>query len=245
MVQKWTDERTEQLKDLVGSETPVSRQTVASAAIKLDVSERSIASKLRKEGFDVESAASATAASAYSEEDTAELKDFVTNNSGNYTYSEIAAHVLGGARSAKSIQGKILSLELTSHVKATPKAESVKTYTDAEEATVVRMINDGAFIEDIAEAVGKAVNSIRGKALSLQHTGVIEKMPAQRTVKGPKEDIFDSVDLANSTVADLVEKTGKTEKGVKTTLTRRGLTCKDYDGAAKAAKAAKKVEKVA
>lgn len=244
MVQKWTEERTENLVAIVGSETPVSRQTVAAAAIKLDVTDRSIASKLRKMGIAVEST-SAAAVSSYSDADTEALKAFVTGNSGAYTYAEIAEQVFAGERSAKSVQGKILSLELTAHVKATPKAEVVKQYSDAEEAKVVQLINSGAFVEDIADAVGKTVASIRGKALSLQHAGLITKIPAQKNLKEAKVDAFAKIDIAGSTVAEIAEATGKTEKGVKTTLTRRGLVAKDYDGAAKAAKAAKKVEKVA
>jgi hypothetical protein len=39
-------------------------------------------------------------------------------------------------------------------------------------------------------------------------------------------------------VAQIAEKIGKTERGVKTMLTRRGLKAADYDGAAKKEKAA-------
>ncbi|WPJ68388.1 putative transcription factor D5 [Salmonella phage STP-SP2] len=38
------------------------------------------------------------------------------------------------------------------------------------------------------------------------------------------------------TVAEIAEKTGKSERGVKSMLSRRGLVAKDYDGAAKRAK---------
>jgi len=39
-------------------------------------------------------------------------------------------------------------------------------------------------------------------------------------------------------VEEIAEQIGKTARGVKTMLTRRGLTASNYDGAAKAAKAA-------
>ena len=58
-------------------------------------------------------------------------------------------------------------MELTDHVAPAPKVESVRTYSADEEATFVSMVNDGAFVEAIAEALGRSVNSIRGKALSL------------------------------------------------------------------------------
>jgi len=45
--QKWTEERVAQLTSLIGAESPVSAATVTSAAEVLDVTVRSIASKLR------------------------------------------------------------------------------------------------------------------------------------------------------------------------------------------------------
>ena len=142
---KWTEERTDQLTLFVGSESPVSQATVAEAAERLDTSARSVSSKLRKMGFEVE-LASAAAGKSFSEEQEATLSAFVTSNSGEYTYAQIAEHFEGGAFSAKSIQGKILSMELTAHVKPAPKVESVRTYTPEEEATFISMVNDGAFV---------------------------------------------------------------------------------------------------
>ena len=55
---KWTDERTAQLTAFVGSESPVSQDTVAEAAEELETSTRSISSKLRKMGYEVELASS-------------------------------------------------------------------------------------------------------------------------------------------------------------------------------------------
>ena len=162
---KWTDERTQQLVDFVGDSSPVTQAMVAEAAEDLETSTRSVSSKLRKMGFDVE-LASASASKSFSEEQEATLSNFVQDNSGAYTYAEIAENFEGGAFSAKSIQGKILSMELTEHVKPAPKVESVRTYTPEEEDTFISMVNDGAFVEAIAEALSKSVNSIRGKALS-------------------------------------------------------------------------------
>ena len=111
--------------------------------------------------------ASSAASKSFSDEQEATFSNFVTDNSGQYTYAEIAENFEGGHFSAKSIQGKILSMQLTEHVKPAPKVETVKTYSDEEETTFVDMVNDGAFIEQIAESMGRIVNSIRGKALSL------------------------------------------------------------------------------
>lgn len=233
---KWTEDRTAKLIDAVGDESPVSRATVAQVAEDLETSTRSISSKLRKLGYEVELASAAPR--AFSDEVTAELRHFVTQNTGEYTYADIAAK-FPGDYTAKAIQGKILSMELTSHVKEAVKAEAVKTYTADEEALVLKMINAGNFVEEIAEAVGKSVQSVRGKALSLQRAGEIEAMPKQRDIKGPAADPLANIDVAALTVAQIAEQVGKTERGVKTMLTRRALTASDYDGAAKAAKAEK------
>jgi hypothetical protein len=234
---KWTDERTDALTNFVGGESPVSQATVAEAAAQLETSARSISSKLRKMGHEVE-LASAAAGKSFSEDQEATLRAFVTDNSGQYTYAQISEHFEGGEFSPKSIQGKILSMELTGHVAPAPKAEAVRTYTPEEEASFVSMVNDGAFVEAIAESLGRSVNSIRGKALSLLRSGEINAIPRQETTKGPANaDPLAGVDVASMTVEAIAENIGKTARGVKTMLTRRGLAASDYDGAARSAKA--------
>ena len=236
---KWTDERTDELTNFVGDESPVSQATVAEAAGQLETTTRSVSSKLRKMGFEVELASSkATSKFTASQENT--LSAFVTDNSGEYTYAEIASHFEDGAFTAKSIQGKILSMELTGHVKPAPKVETVRTYTPAEEDTFVSMVNDGAYVEAIAEALGKSVNSVRGKAMSLLRSGDIAAIPRQEHTKSSaKEDpLAELGDVSDMTVEAIAESIGKTARGVKTMLTRRGLTASDYDGAAKKEKAA-------
>ena len=235
---KWTDERTQQLVDFVGNTSPISQAMVADAAAELETSTRSVSSKLRKMGHDVE-LASSVSNRTFSEDQEATLSQFVSDNSGQYTYADIAASFEGGQFSAKSIQGKILSMELTGHVKPAEKPESVRTYSPEEENTFTSMVNDGAFVEEIAEALGKSVNSIRGKALSLLRSGDINAIPKQKETKGSsKADPLAEVnDIDNMTVEAIADEIGKTVRGVKTMLTRRGLTCADYDGAARKEKA--------
>jgi hypothetical protein len=234
---KWTEERTAQLTEFVGSESPVSQGTVAEAATDLETSTRSISSKLRKMGYDV-ALASAGAVRAFSDAQEDTLSAFVSDNSGEYTYAEIAGHFEDGHFSAKSIQGKILSMEMTDHVKPAPKVEAVRTYSPAEEVTFVSMVQDGAFVEAIAAELDRTVNSVRGKALSLLRSGDIDAIPRQETTKGAsKEDPLAGIAVEGLTVEAIAESIGKTARGVKTMLTRRGLTAADYDGAAKKEKA--------
>jgi len=233
---KWTDERTNALVEFVGDESPVSQSTVAEAAVSLGTTARSISSKLRKIGYEVVNASAAASKFSQAQADT--LAAFVSDNSGQYTYAEIAANFENNSFSAKSVQGKILSMELTEHVKPAPKVESVKTYTDAEEETFVSLAAAGKFIEDIAEALGKTVNSVRGKALSLLKSERISEIPKQAVTKGTvKADPFADLSVAGMTVEEIAEAIGKTARGVKTMLTRRGLRASDYDGVAKKEKA--------
>ncbi len=240
-IPKWDDERVQALVAAVGNESPVTQDTVKRVAQELETSARSVSSKLRKMDFEVELASAAAKSKSFSDEQEASLQALVEANSGNLTYAELA-DAFEGDFSAKQIQGKILSMELTDHVKATPKKESTKTYTDAEEATFSEMAGAGAFLEDIAEALGKPLASVRGKGLSLMRSGAIESIPKQQNVKGKEtaDPFADLGDLAEFTVATLAEKLEKTERGVKTMLTRRGLTVSDYDGAARKAKTEEK-----
>lgn len=235
-IPKWTDERTARLQELAGTESPVSKATVDSIATQMETSPRSVASKLRKLGVEVELASAAP--KAFSKDQAEALRDFVEENRGNLTYAQIAEQFEGGTFNAKTIQGKILSMELTDAVAPTPKPESTKTYTDEEEARIVSMIGEGAFVEDIAAAVGRSVPSVRGKALSLLRSGAIAAVPKQRDVKGAAPDALEALgDVSGLTVAQIAEQLGKTERGVKTMLTRRGITVADYDGAARQEKA--------
>lgn len=235
-IPKWTDERTSQLNDLVGNESPVSKATVTRVAEEMGTTPRSVASKLRKLGHDVERAGEAPR--AFTDEQAEELRAFVEDNHGELTYGEIAQQFGNGQFTAKQIQGKILSMELTDAVAPTPKQESQKTYSDEEEQRVLSMIQSGAFVEDIAAELGRPVPSIRGKALSLFRSGQIDSMPKQREVKGEAPDALEALgDVSQMTVADIAGRLGKTERGVKTMLTRRGITAADYDGAARREKA--------
>jgi hypothetical protein len=236
---KWTEERTAELIDFVGSDAPVTVEIVAEAADKLGTTSRSVASKLRKLGHEVQSAADKAAVKTYSDAQEATLRNFVESNSGDYTYAEIAQHFEDGAFTPKSIQGKILSMELTSHVRPTPKVDAVRSYSPAEENAFISMAKSNSSIEDIAQKLGKAVNSVRGKALSLLRAGSIDAIPHQANKAGPKEDAFDALgEVIALTVQEIADKLGKTPRGVKTMLTRRGVSVADYDGAGRKEKAA-------
>lgn len=243
---KWNDATVATLLSLVGDESPVSAATVEAAAAKLEVSVRSVASKLRQLDMQVDSLAKVKV-STFTPEQGVALAQFVTDNANLLTYKDIAEQ-FPGEFSAKQVQGKLLALELTDKVKPSEKVEAARTYTPTEEATFIKMANGGSFIEEIAVALGKEVASVRGKALSLTRSGEISKIPPQKEYRS--KDVVDSVDalgdkLVTMTVAAIAAAVDKTERGVKTLLTRRGLKVADYDGAAKKEKAAAKLAAVA
>jgi len=234
---KWTEDRTRILTAMVEGMDTISQSTVASASVELDTTTRSISSKLRKMGYDVELAASAHK-KAFSDAQADSLTAFVTENSGTYTYADIASNFEGGAFTAKQVQGKILSMELTSHVKPAEKVEVARTYTPAEEATFLDLVSNNAFVEEIAEALGKSINSVRGKALSFLRSGDITSIPKQKEsrAKANVDALTELGDISAMTVEQIAESIDKTIRGVKTMLTRRGMTCSNHDGAKKAAK---------
>lgn len=236
---KWSDEAVATLLQIVGSESPVSVASVEAASEALGVTTRSVAAKLRQLDREVTSMAKEKV-SAFTDAESLELKAFVEANAGELTYKEIAENFLDGKFSAKQIQGKLLALELTGSVKPAPKIEVARTYTDAEEVTFVKMAESGSFIEDIAAKLNKTVASVRGKALSLTRKGQIAKIPAQR--ESYAKDQVDPVTalgdaIHGMTVAEIAVAVDKTERGLRTLLTRRGIDVADYKGQAKKAKA--------
>jgi predicted transcriptional regulator len=236
-VPKWDEARTAQLVSYVGDESPVSIETVKGAAEHLETTDRSIAAKLRKMDYEVEKVGT-TNTKTFTDKQEDFLVAFLEKNSGEYTFAEIAEVFADGEFSAKQIQGKVLSLEMTDHVKPAEKKVYERTFTDADQKTFVKMANAGAMLEEIAEKLNRSIASVRGKALSLLRSKEIDSIPASQKV-AKSEDAFEGITVENLTVAELAEKVGRTERGVKTMLTRRGLVAKDYDGAAKKEKAAK------
>lgn len=236
---KWSDESVATLLSVVGTATPVTVALVEQAASALDVSVRSVAAKLRQLDKEVESMAKVKEAT-FTDSESADLTAFVTSNAGEYTYKDISEKFGSGKFTPKQIQGKILALELTGSVKAAEKVEVARTYSDVEEATFIKMAQAGKFIEEIAITLGKSISSVRGKALSLVRKEQIDKIPAQK--ESHAKNVVDGVAalgaaIATMTVAEIAKAVDKTERGLKTLLTRRGIKVADYDGAAKKAKA--------
>lgn len=228
----WNEENTAKLQHLVGAADGfVSQEAVTNIAEEMGGSTRSVGAKLRKLGYEVEKASAKV--SAWTPEMEEKLAKFLDEQSGNYTYAEIT-QVLFGADGVtdKQVQGKILSMELTSHVKPTPKREAKRTYTAEQEAMYVEMALANESLEAIAEALGVTITSARGKGLSLVREGRLEAQPVQAVSNATRrKDPLDGVDVENSTLEQICEATSMSTRGVKSMLTRRGLSCLNHDGA--------------
>ena len=216
---EYTEDMVTRMHDVAGS--GVTEEIIESLMDEFDFPRRSVTAKLRKLGYDVP--IKPGAAPVFSADETDELASFLESNSGNLTAEEISQQFAGGKFTARQINGKALSLEMTGHVKPAEKKVTPRTYSEEEESKISDMVEGGSYLEEIADAMGRSVNSIRGKLLSM---GL--KAP-QRDKKDSKADPYAGIeDMLDQTVEEIAEAFDKTVRGVKTVLTRRGLACADY-----------------
>lgn len=216
---EYTEDMVTRMHDVAGS--GVTEEIIESLMDEFDFPRRSVTAKLRKLGYDVPKKPGA--APVFSADETDELASFLESNSGNLTAEEISQQFAGGKFTARQINGKALSLEMTGHVKPAEKKVTPRTYSEDEESKISEMVEGGSYLEEIADAMGRSVNSIRGKLLSM---GL--KAP-QRDKKDSKADPYAGIeDMLDQTVEEIAEAFDKTVRGVKTVLTRRGLACADY-----------------
>ena len=224
----WNEENTAVLENAVAALEVIDRATQESLAEQIGTSVRSIGSKLRKMGY-TNVAKAAEKAPLMTDAEVAELVEILDTNAGVYTYAEIAEVFAGGKFNTKQVQGKVLALQRTADVKAAPRKETARKYSEVEEAQFIELAKSGASVEVIADTLGRSVQQIRGKGLSLFREGKIAGIPAQAVKVGKKaEDVLAGLDVSAMTVAEIVEKTGKSERGVKSMLTRRKLAAADY-----------------
>lgn len=245
----WTEDKIAQLTSLIADASFISQDRLTEIAGEVEHTARGVGSKIRqmvKTGLlsvEVQKAADAHK-SAWTEDEEAGLVDFLNANAETMTYNEIAVTFASGKFTSKQVQGKVLSLEMTDLVKKAEKVAAKRTYTDAEEATFVEMANAEASLEAIAEAMGRPLQSVRGKALSLHREGRIAGIPAQEHSNAQvRKDFLEGLDVAAMTVEAIAEATGKNPRGIRNTLTRRGLDALDHKGAAKRAKINEKSDK--
>ena len=160
---EYTDEMVAEMHSVAAS--GVDEDVIESLMEDFGFPRRSVTAQLRKLGFDVPKKPGA--APVFSAEETDALSAFLSENSGTYTADEIAATFADAKFTARQINGKALSLEMTSHVKPAEKKAPQRTFSEEEESQIESMVSDDKYLEEIAEALGRTVNSIRGKLLSM------------------------------------------------------------------------------
>lgn len=199
----------------------VTEEIIETLCDEFEFPRRSVTAKLRKLGFDVPKKPGA--APVFSADETDALAAFLDENSGVHTAEEIAEVFADGKFTARQINGKALSLEMTAHIKPAEKKVTPKTFTPEQEAQIEALVTAGKYLEEIADEMGRPVNSVRGKLLSM---GLKAE---QRDKKAAKSDPYEGIeDMLDQSVEDIADAFGKTVRGVKTVLTRRGLACADY-----------------
>lgn len=217
----YTDEMIAKMHEVASS--GLNEEVIETLVQEFEHPRRSVTAKLRKLGYDVPKKPGA--APVFSPEETESLAKFLEENAGSYTAEEIASTFMDGKFTARQINGKALSLEMTGadYIKPADKKVVPKAYSVEEEERISEMVEEGAYLEDIAEALGKTTSSVRGKLLSM---GL--KAP-QKTKKTTKSDPYEGIeDMLDQTVEQIAEHFGKTPRGVKVVLTRRGLSCADH-----------------
>lgn len=219
---EYTEEMVARMQEVAKNE--LTEESIEGLMAEFDFPRRSVTAKLRKLGFDVPKKPGA--APIFSADETEALAEYLDDNSGEFTAEEIAAHfsdAWGREVNARQINGKALSMEKTGDIKPAEKKVAPRTYSESDEALITKLVGEGKFLEDVADAVGRPVNSIRGKLLSM---GL--KAP-QRDKKTAKSDPYEGIeDMLDKSVEEIATAFDKTVRGVKTVLTRRGLACADY-----------------
>lgn len=222
---KYTDDMLSRMKDVVAG--GVTEDKIQTLVDEFQFNRRSVAAKLRSLGYTVPTKQEAP---KFTAEETQQFSDFVTSRSGQLTSEEIAKQFASGKFTSRQVAGKALALELTSHIKKAEKKEKPRTYTETEENLITKLVGEGKFLEDIAGALGKSVNSVRGKLLSMELKAPQKNKKAPAT--GGSYPELETL-APNMTVEELVahySKDGevKTERGIKTALSRRGVDAKNY-----------------
>ena len=133
---EYTEDMVARMHDVAGA--GVTEESIEGLMEEFDFPRRSVTAKLRKLGYDVPKKPGA--APVFSADETDALASFLESNSGNMTAEEIAADFMGGKFTARQINGKALSLEMTSHVKPAEKKITPRTYSDEEEAKITSMV---------------------------------------------------------------------------------------------------------
>jgi hypothetical protein len=121
--------------------------------------------------------------------DRKDLLSFASKNYKVYTLEELEQSFKNGRFNSRQISGVLNLNNLGSFIKK--KIENKSNYTQEEVDLIIKMNNEGKFIEDIAEALQKNIRNISCKCASMIKNQLIKRCP-QRKPQKPKYNKKDS-----------------------------------------------------
>jgi len=210
----YTDTMVQTIEDALVGVVTASKVLVAELAESLEVSEKSLAAKIRNMGYTTENAVKGK---TFTEAETAQFESLAS--AGTATAEDIAEAM---GKTTAQIRGKALACKATL-APSPKKAPAVLKYTEAETETVTQMAENGDFIEDIAEAMNRTVAQIRGKLLSLKLKAPQRESKAKARTVVYTDEVIASVITAvgeGQSSADIAESLELNVRGLRSRLGR-------------------------
>jgi DNA-binding CsgD family transcriptional regulator len=216
---KWTEELVAKLVEGLDKNTEVPYSKCQEIAENLNISDRSVTGKLRVLGFKV--GRKTKPGKVYTPEDEERIRKMVEKG---YTQKQIADKL---GKDIKSIGGKLLAMGIKGVERGVPKKEAApKKFTEAEEAKIKELAENGAYVEEIADALGKTVQQIRGKLVSMKISGVPTKNKKTATKKVYTDAVVEQVKALaaeGKSVEEIAEALELNEKGLRSKMGKLGL----------------------
>lgn len=231
---KWEDTEVARLQEVIDSFSgdTIPYATVEELGEELGKSTRAVGAKLR--ALDGVVAKKNATASKWPEDEANHLATLIDEGKTDVEIAEIMG------KTVKQVRGKALSMQLMDKlvIVKQEKTEKAKTFTDDETALVQEMAENGEFIEDIAETVGKTVRQVRGKLLSLKLTAPQREKKSDTKTKVYTDEVVAQVKemvAAGDTAEAIAEALELNPVGLKSWLGRNKLKTADM-GTGKAPK---------
>jgi len=187
------------------------RELISDLSEEMDVPARSISYRMKNVlNLDVESTARTPSFSADETDAFLELAD------GTMTAEAIAEEM---GKTVQQVRGKALSSKVTL-LPSEKKAATPKSYSEDEEVQITALVDAGEFLEVIAEKLGRTVNSMRGKLLSMKLKAVQRDHKAAKVLTYTAEVVADLITrvAAGESLDTIVDATGLNVRGLKSKL---------------------------
>lgn len=209
---KYTEEMDAQIVAAVAEAGGLAtRELIADLAEEMDLPARSISYRM-KNVLDVDVESTVRAPSFTEAETTA----FLELADGTRTAEDIAKEM---GKTVKQIRGKALASKVA--LKASPvKEPAPRKYSPEEEDKISAMVENGDYLEVIAETLGRTTNQIRGKLLSMELKAEQRDHKPVKAVTYTQEVLDNLVErvAAGESLDDIVEATGLNVRGLKSRL---------------------------